>query len=217
MAESLLLSDLERTSQRVWLANAARKESHEWHHHPTPKLMSEEIFDVVNQEDAIVGQAPRSTVHAENLLHRAVHVLVFHEDGRLFLQKRSMTKDCFPGTWDSSASGHLDKGESYDACAIREVGEELGRIPDRPLEKLFKLPASLETGWEFVWVYRVTYNGPFVLHPEEIESGEWFETDEVNRWLLRTPKDFASAFRLVWQETLAWLEKHHPDTGDTGS
>ena len=99
MAESLLLSDLARASQRVWLANAARKESHEWHHHPTPKLMSEEIFDVVNQEDAIVGQAPRSTVHAENLLHRAVHVLVFHEDGRLFLQKRSMTKDCFPGTW----------------------------------------------------------------------------------------------------------------------
>ena len=40
-----------------------------------------------------------------------------------------------------------------------EVGEELGWIPDRPLEKLFKLPASLETGWEFVWVYRVTYNG----------------------------------------------------------
>ena len=86
MAESLFLSDLERASQRVWLANAARKESHELHHHPTPKLMSEEIFDVVNQEDAIVGQAPRSTVHAENLLHRAVHVLVFHEDGRLFLQ-----------------------------------------------------------------------------------------------------------------------------------
>ena len=88
---------------------------------------------------------------------------------------------------------------------------------DRPLEKLFKLPASLETGWEFVWVYRVTYNGPFVLHPEEIESGEWFKTDEVNRWLQRTPKDFASAFRLVWQETLTWLEKHHPDTGDKGS
>ena len=71
--------------------------------------MSEEIFDVVNQEDAIVGQAPRSTVHAENLLHRAVHVLVFHEDGRLFLQKRSMTKDCFPGT---SPSKELPVSES---------------------------------------------------------------------------------------------------------
>ena len=33
--------------------------------------MAEEIFDVVDQDDRVIGQAPRSEVHAQNLLHRA--------------------------------------------------------------------------------------------------------------------------------------------------
>src|SRR5688572_31217226 len=88
--------------------------------------MAEEIFDVVNERDEVIGQKPRSEIHRLKLKHRAVHVLVFNSKGQLFLQKRSMTKDCFPGTWDSSASGHLDCGEEYDACARRELREELG-------------------------------------------------------------------------------------------
>jgi predicted NUDIX family NTP pyrophosphohydrolase len=48
-----------------------------------------------------------------------------------------MTKDCFPGAWDSSASGHFDSGEDYDACAVRELREELGLVMTAP-------PASLQ-------------------------------------------------------------------------
>ena len=76
--------------------------------------MSEEIFDIVDERDEVVGRRPRSEVHRLGLQHRAVHVLVFNARGELFLQKRSMQKDCFPGAWDSSAAGHLDSGESYD-------------------------------------------------------------------------------------------------------
>jgi 16S rRNA (adenine1518-N6/adenine1519-N6)-dimethyltransferase len=88
--------------------------------------MSEEIFDVVNDRDEIVGRQSRREVHRLGLKHRAVHVVLFNGRGEIFLQKRSMKKDCFPGAWDSSASGHLDVGESYDACAVRELREELG-------------------------------------------------------------------------------------------
>ena len=88
--------------------------------------MSEEIFDVVNERDEVVGQAPRQEVHARGLWHRAVHVLVFNARGEIFLQKRSLKKDIAAGKWDSSASGHLDTGEAYDACAVREVREEIG-------------------------------------------------------------------------------------------
>ena len=62
---------------------------------------SEEMFDVVNARDEVIDCKPRSVVHEQDLLHRAVHVLVFHSNGSLFLQKRSILKDCFPGTWDS--------------------------------------------------------------------------------------------------------------------
>lgn len=166
--------------------------------------MAEEIFDVVNDKDEVIDQRPRSEVHAKDLLHRAVHVLVFHTDGRLFLQKRSMLKDCFPGTWDSSASGHLDTGEDYDECAIREVEEELGWRANCPLEKLFKLAATKETGWEFVWIYRAQYDGPFQLHPDEIECGDWFTREQIQEWIQHKPEEFASAFRLLWKVYLEW-------------
>ncbi len=160
--------------------------------------MSEEIFDVVNERDEVIGQAPRSEVHRRKLNHRAVHVLVFNARGELFLQKRSMKKDCFPGTWDSSASGHLDRGEDYDACAVREVREELGvQLAETP-ERLLRVDACPETGHEFVWVYHGRHEGPFALHPEEIEQGGWFAPEKVSRWIQDQPADFASGFVLIW-------------------
>ena len=126
--------------------------------------MPEEIFDVVNERDEVVGRQTRREVHRLGLMHRAVHVLVFNSRGQVFLQKRSMTKDRQPGLWDSSASGHLDCGESYDACAVRELREEIGLELSAPPQRLFKLPASEQTDQEHGWVYRCEAEGPFTLH-----------------------------------------------------
>ncbi len=164
--------------------------------------MSEEIFDVVNDRDEVIGQKPRSEIHRLRLKHRAVHVLVFNAHGELFLQKRSMKKDCFPGTWDSSASGHLDSGETYDACAVRESKEELGLTLAQAPERLFKIDACAKTGWEFIWIYRCRSDEPFTLHPDEIESGDWFSPAALKRWMRESPRDFASGFVLIWKELL---------------
>jgi isopentenyldiphosphate isomerase len=160
--------------------------------------MDEEIFDVVNDRDEVIGSRPRSEVHRLGLMHRAVHVLVHNARGKIFLQKRSMLKDRQPGLWDSSASGHLASGEDYDTCAVRELFEELGLRPTSKPEPLFKLSASLQTDQEHVWVYRCQAEGPFTLPPEEIETGNWFTPDEVTRWMARAPSDFASALLYLW-------------------
>jgi isopentenyldiphosphate isomerase len=164
--------------------------------------MAEEIFDVVNERDEVIGAKPRSHVHAKGLLHRAVHVLVFNSRGEVFLQKRSMLKDTAKGKWDSSTSGHLDSSEHYDACAVRELREEIGLSDVRP-ERLFKIDACRETGWEFCWVYRCDGEGPFTLHPDEIETGAWCAADFVTKWISEKPQEFASAFRLVWERYFA--------------
>src|SRR5689334_3185602 len=150
----------------------------------------EEIFDVVNERDEVIGRETRREVHRRGLMHRAVHVLVFNSRGQVFLQKRSMTKDRQPGLWDSSASGHLDSGEAYDACAVREAREELGLSLPRTPERLFKLAASKQTDQEHVWVYRCEAEGPFSLNPEEIETGGWFTPAEVHRWMVERPHEF---------------------------
>jgi isopentenyldiphosphate isomerase len=161
--------------------------------------MPEEIFDVVNERDKVIDRKPRSEVHRLGLRHRAVHVLVFNAHGETFLQKRSMTKDREPGKWDSSTSGHLDSGEGYDACAVRELREEIGLTVAKAPERLFKIAACPETDQEFVWVYRCEAEGPFQLQPDEIERGGWFTPDEVTRWMAEEPDDFAGAFRLIWK------------------
>src|SRR6267154_5416763 len=101
--------------------------------------MNEETFDIVNEHDEVVSRAPRREVHARGLLHRAVHVLVFNARGEVFLQKRSMTKDKSPGLWDSSASGHVDSGEDYDTCVVRELREEIGLSISQAPRRLFKI------------------------------------------------------------------------------
>lgn len=161
--------------------------------------MSEEMFDVVNERDEVVGRRSRAEVHRLGLRHRAVHVLVFNSRGEVFLQKRSMKKDRQPGLWDTSASGHVDSGEDYDACAVRELREELGLRQPPPLERLFKLDACPETDQEFVWVYRGWHDGPFELNPEEIERGGWFAPEALSRWMAERPEEFAGALRLIWQ------------------
>jgi isopentenyldiphosphate isomerase len=162
--------------------------------------MPEEIFDVVNERDEVVGRQTRGEVHRLGLMHRAVHVLAFNSRGQVFLQKRSMKKDRQPGLWDSSASGHLDCGESYDACAVRELREEIGLELSAPPQKLFKLAASEQTDQEHVWVYRCEAEGPFTLHPEELDGGDWFTPAEITRWMSERPEEFAGALLVIWKQ-----------------
>jgi isopentenyldiphosphate isomerase len=172
--------------------------------HSVPeKEPSEEYFDVVDRDDAVVGRATRREVHARGLLHRSVHVLVFNGAGELFLQKRSQSKDTAPGAWDSSASGHVDAGEDYDACAQRELREEIGLALTRAPARWLRLRACAETGGEFVWVYREESEGPFTLHPDEIERGAWCRPAEIARRLREQPAEFAGSFGLIWRELAA--------------
>lgn len=161
--------------------------------------MEEEIFDVVNERDEIIGRQARASVHRLGLKHRAVHVLIFNRAGQIFLQKRSAGKDTFPGAWDSSASGHLDCGEDYDSCSIREVREELGLSLECVPARLFKIDACEETGQEFVWVYRCQSEGPFELNAGEIERGEWFDALAVSDWIKERPADFTPGFMKIWE------------------
>ena len=166
--------------------------------------MKDELFDIVDSQDRVIGQRYRSEVHQLGLRHRSVHLFAFNTECELFLQKRSMSKDYSPGKWDSSASGHVDAGEDYDSCVVREAREELGVKLTEPPKKLFKLNACPQTEQEFVWLYSSQHNGPFRLHPEEISDGNWFTMGQIDQWMKTKPADFASSFGFIWQQY-----KHH--------
>jgi isopentenyl-diphosphate delta-isomerase type 1 len=160
-----------------------------------------EIFDIVDEQDRVIGQMPRAEVHARGLRHRAVHVWLFNPRGELFVQQRAPGKDTFPGCWDSSASGHVDAGEEYDACAVRELREELGlSLPATALRREFKITPSAETGQEFVWVYRVVGDYQPVINPAEISAGEFWSPAKLRTIIEQQPQTCAPAFCRVWRE-----------------
>ena len=169
--------------------------------------MADDIFDIVDGEDRVIGRAPRSEVHARNLHHRATHILVHDAAGRVFLQQRSLTKDRFPGCWDSSCSGHVDAGEDYPDAARRELGEEIGLHDESlPLRPVLKLNASPETGYEFIQIYVLgPWSGPFELNPEEIIEGRWVDPAELDILVREYPDHVAGALRLLWTQDRAEL------------
>ena len=167
--------------------------------HPLADLpqKADELFDVVDAQDHVLRRATRSTVHAEGLLHRAVHILVFNKNRDCLLQKRSMLKDKHPGVWDSSAAGHLDAGEDYATAALRELEEELG-ITGTQLIPLGHLPPTPDTGMEHVELYATRYDGRVHFPAAEISAVLPFPAKLIDAWLARRPQDFANSFRLCW-------------------
>jgi isopentenyl-diphosphate delta-isomerase type 1 len=160
--------------------------------------MTEEIFDVVDEHDRVIRQAPRSVVHAQKLLHRAVHVFVFNSRGGLLLQKRSALKDEYPGCYTSSASGHLGAGESYEAAAPRELAEELGLTGS--LERLAKFPAGPQTSYEHTVLFRLTSDSPPRIDPREIDAVAFHPLAEIAGMIEREPEKFCPCFATL----LAW-------------
>jgi 8-oxo-dGTP pyrophosphatase MutT (NUDIX family) len=130
----------------------------------------DEIVLIVDKDNNEAGSAPRHEMRAGGLYHRASYILVFNSNGELFVQKRTMHKDIYPGYYDVAAGGVVLAAESYHQSARRELHEELG-IRNASLTALFTF--FYEEGGNKVWgrVYSCIHDGKLVLQAEEIESG----------------------------------------------
>jgi len=138
-----------------------------------------EYFEIVDENDQVIGRAPRSECHGNPaLVHRVAHVLVFDNNDRLLLQRRSMKKDIQPGKWDTSVGGHLDPGESYLDAAYREMHEELG-IEGVPLTWLYFSKIRNEIESENVSTYLARYDGEVRFAPDEIDEIRFWSREEI--------------------------------------
>jgi isopentenyl-diphosphate delta-isomerase type 1 len=151
-----------------------------------------EMFDVVDEDDNIIGKAPREQCHKNpKLIHRSAGVLLFNSKGEFLIQKRSMKKDTNPGTWTISAWGHLDIGESYEHAAAREMKEELGASADLKFAWKAVFRASYET--EIYVAFIAISDGPFKTDPDEVSGLEFISIDKLKKQLREKPERFNNA------------------------
>ena len=139
-----------------------------------------EYFDIYDENNRPCGRALRRDCHGNPALrHRASQVMVYHPDGRMLLQKRSMAKDIQPGKWDTAVGGHLDPGEDFETAARREMSEELGIAPQLPLQYLFDAKIRNRIESENTRVFGVTFAGPFDFPRDEIDEVRFFTPAEL--------------------------------------
>ena len=85
----------------------------------------DEILDIVDQSDQVLGQAPRSIVYAQQLGFRVINAFLLNRAGQVWLPRRAAHKKLFPLCWDTSVGGHVMAGETYEQAFMRELQEEL--------------------------------------------------------------------------------------------
>lgn len=146
-------------------------------------LSAEEILDVVDEHDEVIGQAPRGEVYERGLRHRCVFVFVRDGAGRIFVHRRTASKLVFPLMYDMFVGGVVGAGESYDTAALREAEEELGvsglSQPVPLFSFLFTGTGELEglTWWSRV--YEVCCDLPVAPQPEEVVWHAFLTEEEL--------------------------------------
>ncbi|MFB7335641.1 NUDIX hydrolase [Streptomyces adustus] len=141
---------------------------------------ADEILDIVDENDRIVGRSPRGEAYAQGLRHRCVFIQARDAAGRLFVHRRTPTKLVFPSLYDMFVGGVVGAGEAYDDAALREAEEELGvsRLP-RP-EFRFKFLYTDGSGHSW-WsaVYEVRCELPVHPQVEEVAWHDFLPEEEV--------------------------------------
>ncbi len=171
------------------------------------KARNGEWFPIVQPSGLVIGRSSREYCHSgAKPLHPVIHIHIIDRYSRIYLQKRSMSKDIQPGRWDTAVGGHVSYGESLMEAVYREASEELGFTEFNPVYlETYEFESSVER--EMVNVFAVV--GSYDLHPDldEVDEGRYWELADIDANIgkgIFTP-NFESEFGMIRKSLLALL------------
>ena len=144
---------------------------------------SEEILDLVDENDMVIGQVKISEANSNpNLIHREVAIFIFDDRNRVLLQQRSFKKSHQPGLWTIAAAGHVTKGLTPVLAAHKELKEELGFDTDLKFVEKFRYDSPTES--RFMSLFLGKYSGqPITIDLKEVARAKFFSQDEFDALL----------------------------------
>lgn len=140
----------------------------------------EEMFDVVGDDDVVIGRASRMEAHTKGYIHRSVLFFIFDHEGRVFVNQRTYNKEFYPGFWSIVFGGHVHTGDTYEDTAVREAKEETGVTGKPFLMASFRKRFDV-TDRENVRVFGFVANGSLRLDPGEILQGAFMSVNELEQ------------------------------------
>ena len=158
--------------------------------------MAEEMLDIVNEKDEVVGKKSRKEAHEKGLLHRVVHVVIENAEGKVLCLKRSEKAEVRPG-FISNCAEHVKSGENLEDAAKRAPEEELGT---KISPKFFgKIVLKDKNHNQIIECFKGKSDGPFKIDLSELQSYEFKEI-----WLIKKEihegKKYSPAFTKVLGE-----------------
>jgi 16S rRNA (adenine1518-N6/adenine1519-N6)-dimethyltransferase len=157
--------------------------------------MSDELLDIVDDDDLVTGHEMRTVVHQRGLQHRGVHIFLATPDGKLIVQQRGKQRGLCPLALDCSVSEHVIAGESYPKAAARGLAEELG-IQHAKLQALIKFKMDYgPNDREICQLYEGVVD-PLLVHfdPVEVEGIAYYSLDELETLIQNGEEIFSGWF-----------------------
>lgn len=153
-----------------------------------------EIFDLVDENNNVVGQTTKREAHAHGYPHRIVVVLVFNQNSELLINIRANN-----GLFDHSSAGHLRSGEDIDSAARREAFEEIGLPLEAPIKNVgafFYRGNGRAKGYQhWVNLYEIKIpNFSPVIDPNEVKSVSWKSMENVEAEMRVRPELYEQGF-----------------------
>lgn len=160
------------------------------------------LLEVVDAANRPLGVFRRSLVLRQHLFHRAVYVLVFDAEHRVFIQKRHHNAPLYPGRWDLSVRVGPMPGEALADAAMRGVADQLHITPER-LGVLAEIPASPETGYEFMTMFGL-HRPSATPRPDRelIEDGQFFGHEEIECMIKEFRELLTPTLVSIWERGL---------------
>lgn len=156
---------------------------------------------LVNEKDKKLGLMGKLEAHQDGgHLHRAVSVLLYRVNGKgveVLLQKRGKKKPLWPMFWSNTVCTHPRDGESYEACGVRRLREEMGiDVREIKLRFLFKLLYRSSyneelSEHELDGVLVGEWNGEPRLVKDEVEDCMWLKWEILNGSVKKKPESFS--------------------------
>ncbi len=177
---------------------------------PLSGLSADEVIDIVDEADRVVGTSPRGAAYARGLRHRCAFILVRDAEDRIFVHRRTDRKLVFPSRYDMFVGGVVGTGETYDETALREAEEELGvsGLPQPvPLFRFLYEDASFGSWWSAI--YEVRCELPVRPQPEEVAWHAFLTEEELTARL--TEWDWVPDGLAGYERLLAW-RRERPDS-----
>lgn len=159
----------------------------------------DELLDLVDPNDVVIGQNPRSEVYANHLSSfRVINAFVINSEGKLWIPRRAPTKRIFPLCLDMSLGGHVESGETYEHAFARELTEELNWNTDQiKFQELGKLTPHEHGVSAFMKVYEIKNDKTPDFNKDDFTEYFWISPQELFNRLNRGDKSKGDLPKLV--------------------